>query len=218
MTISPPVHSLARLLALTALVAGAAPARAAGEAVFVSLGEPTPPGARAGDSARVVERLAAAGTRLRRVELTAPGMRVEQLRQGPLGQAVSLRPKFVTLSIGPADACGTTELRAFARDLHVVTELLRRNAGLVVLSTMALPEGPCSRSGPALRRRVEAFNAVIARAAEQNAVHLAQVRAVREGQADGDDLSSPWELAVTAELEQALAAARAAQARPGTRG
>ena len=216
MKISPPVHSLARLPAvagvLAALLAAAAPARAAGQAVYVSLGEETPPGARAGDSARLVERLAAAGTRVRRVELTSPGIRVEQIRQGLLGQAVSLRPKIVTLSVGAADACGTTELRAFARDLHVVTELLRRNSGLVVLSTMAPPGGPCSRSGPALRRRVEAFNAVIARAAAQNGVWLAEVRG------DDGDASSPWEVAVAAELEHALAAARAAQARPGPRG
>lgn len=216
MKISLPVHSLARLPAvagvLAAVLAAAAPARAAGQAVYVSLGEQTPPGARAGDSARIVERLATAGTRVRRVELTAPGLRVEQLRQGPLGQAVALRPKIVTLSIGAADACGATELRAFARELHVVTELLRRNSGLVVLATMAPPEGPCSRSGPALRRRVEAFNAVIARAAAQNGVRLAEVRR------DDGDASSPWEVAVTAELEHALAAARAAQARPGPRG
>ncbi|HYD39243.1 MAG TPA: SGNH/GDSL hydrolase family protein [Anaeromyxobacter sp.] len=218
MKISPSVHPLARLLALTCALGAAAPARAAGEAVYVSLGDVTPPGARAGDSARIVERLGTAGTRVRRVELTAPGMRADQVRQGPLGQAVSLRPKIVTLSIGAADACGTTELRTFARDLHVVTELLRRNSGLVVLSTMAIPEGPCSRAGPALRRRVEAFNAVIARAAAQNGVHLAELREVREAQADEDDASSPWEIAVAAELEHALAAARAAQARPGSRG
>jgi hypothetical protein len=212
------MHSLARLLALASALASAAPVRAAGEAVYVSLGEVTPPGARAGDSARLVERLATAGTRVRRVELTGSGVRAEQLRQGPLAQALSLRPKIVTVAIGAADACGTTELRSFARDLHVVTELLRRNSGMVVLSTMAIPAEPCSRSGPALRRRVEAFNAVIARAAAQNGVHLAEVREGREAPADEDDLSSPWETAVAAELEHALAAARAAQARPGSRG
>lgn len=206
------MRPLARsLVLLAALLGSAGPARAASELVYVALGEQAPPGARAGDPARIAGRLAAAGSRVRRVELTAPGMRMEEVRPGPLGQVLSLRPKIVTLSIGAADACGTTELRRFARDLHVVTELLRRNSGMVVLSTMAPPEGPCTTSGTALRRRVEGFNAVIVRAAVQNGVRLAELR-------PGDGDASPWEVAVAAEVEHALAAARAAQARPGSGG
>ena len=213
------MHPLARSFVLLALLLPSAAAPAGREVVYVAIGEQTPPGARAGDPARVAERLAAGGGLVRRVELTARGIRVEEVRQGLLGQAVSLRPKVVTLSIGPADACGTTELRRFARDLHTVTELLRRNSGVLVLSTMDVPdvpEGACSRSGAALRRRVEAFNAVIVRAAEQNGVRLADVRGVRSDD-EGED-ASPWAVAVAAELEHALAAGRAAQARPGSRG
>lgn len=216
MTTSVPVHSLARPFVLLALLASSSPALAAPELVYVAIGERTPPGARAGDPARIAERLAAAGGRVRRVELTAPGVRAEEIRQDLLGQAVSLRPKVVTLSIGAGDACGTTELRRFARDLHIVTELLRRNSGVVVLSTLDVtdvPEGSCSRTGPALRRRVDAFNAVIVRAATQNNVLLAQVRPAGEGTA------SRWEVAVAAELDAALSpAARALGARPSPRG
>lgn len=207
------MRTLARSLLLhtaifAAVLAPSTRALAAGELVYVALGERTPPGARSGDQDRIADRLAAGRGRIRRVDLTAPGVRAEDVRRTSLAPALSLRPKVVTLAIGAADACGTTELRRFARDLHVVTELLRRNSGVVVLSTMATPDGPCSRSGAALHRRVAAFNAVIARAASQNGVLLAQVRPGGEGPA------SPWETAVAAELENALSpAARGPEAR-----
>ncbi len=203
-----PARSLLVHAAVVAAVLVPSPAPAAGDLVYVALGERTPPGARSGDQDRIAGRLAAGRARIRRVDLTAPGLRAEDVRRTSLAPALALRPKVVTLAIGAADACGTTELRRFARDLHVVTELLRRNSGVVVLSTMATPEGPCSRSGPALRRRVAAFNAVIARAASQNGVLLAQVRP------DGEGPESPWEAAVAAELENALSpAAHASEAR-----
>jgi hypothetical protein len=136
------------------------------------------------------------GRRVRLVDLRGPEAGLVEIRGRQLAQALALRPAVVVLSLGPADLCGATSLRTFARELHVVTDLLRLNTRRAAVSTREA----CAAAGPGagLRLRLEAFNWTIVQSAIRNNVLLLDVRADRD-RAPGS--SDPL---LVAELEEAL--------------
>ncbi len=167
-------RSACRILLFTSLVL--APARTLPrELVYVALGEQAHLGMQAGDPDRIAAVLGSTGRRVRVIDLTAPGVTSESIRRDQLRNVVALRPFLVTLAVGAADACGGTPLRRFARDLEIIADLLHRNVPNVIVSTFGPPDQRCTRSGPALARRVDAFNWAIVRAVKRNRLSLADV-------------------------------------------
>jgi lysophospholipase L1-like esterase len=136
----------------------------------------------------------------------------------------------VTNGIGLNDVMQGRKLADFSRELEIVADFVRRTKATVVIQT--LPDVSLSPSAkgaaPSLARRVEAFNAVIARVAERHGFVVADVwggtrRALRDrgGElfaADGFHPSAAgyevWAEAVWPALERAVVSPRVQARRP----
>ena len=136
-------------------------------------GSPVERAATAAALSSLAERV---GKPMRLIDLTTPGATSADIRTDQLGRAVALRPARVTLTFGSADVCGATSLRSFARDLQIIVDLLQRNSGHVIISTIAAPAGPCSLSGAALRHRLEAFNLTIMQTGQRHGSTLVEAQ------------------------------------------
>jgi hypothetical protein len=190
----------ARWLTAAVLLCAAGRARAAPELLYVAVGGSAEltGAARTGDPARIAGRLEAGGRRVRLVDLTAPGAGASAVRAEQLLRAVALRPALVTVALGPVDVMAKASLKGFSRDLEIVADLLRRNAGTVVVAT--LPHAEVLRPGAdrAFRRRVDAFNWAIVRIARRHGLTLVDLR--REPGAS----AASWEEAAAPVVERAL--------------
>jgi lysophospholipase L1-like esterase len=169
------------LAALAALLAG--PARAAPPPVYVALGDSTATGMGAerggGYPERLAQRLAAAGTPVRLVNLGVPGATAEDLRKAQVPRAVSEGPALVTLGIGLNDVVRGRPLADFARDLEIAADALARTKAAVVVSELPdLSRAPAAALPAAtLARRIAAFNATLRRVAERHGFAVAEVEA-----------------------------------------
>lgn len=175
-------------------LAGAVPSARA-EVLYVAIGgtyafDGAP---RPGDPARLASRL---GQAVRVVDLTVPGATAFHVRASQLERAIALRPRLVTLAVGPADVVDGASLASFARDLHVVTELLRKAGATVVISTLPpaarLREAPT----PAFQLRVESFNWAIRRIAAYNGLQLVDLAA----RAPAREVHPSWSAALSAAI------------------
>jgi hypothetical protein len=187
------------LVPILLLVAAASP-RSERELIYVAVGGFVESGgARAGDPARVVERLERARPRVRLIDLTAADATVHDVRNEQLRRAMAARPALVTIAIGASDVRGPSSLRSFSRDLQVVADLLHRTKATVVISTIPNARGLADHPGRAFRRRVDAFNWAIVRIARRHGFVLADVRA-RAGLPE-----SSWAVTVGRAIDGALA-------------
>ncbi len=151
--------------------------------VYVALGDSTAAGVGAerggGYPERLAQRLAAAGTPVRLVNLGVPGATAEDLRKTQVPRAVADGPALVTVGIGLNDVLGGRPLADFARDLEIAADALSRTKAGVVFSE--LPDVSRSPSGasapPSLARRIAAYNATIHRVAERHGFVVAELEA-----------------------------------------
>jgi lysophospholipase L1-like esterase len=169
---------LAGLLALLAI-----PARAA-QPVYVALGDSTAVGVGAdrggGYPERLAQRLAAAGTPVRLVNLGVPGATAEDLRKLQVPRALGEAPALVTIGIGLNDVVRGRPLAEFARDLEIAADALSRAKAAVVVSELPdLSRAPAGAgaSPAAAARRIAAYNATIRRVAERHGFTVAEVEA-----------------------------------------
>jgi acyl-CoA thioesterase-1 len=166
----------------------------AGEQVYVALGGSgaSPGVALPGDPARLCERLRSAGVKARVVDLTAPTASIRDIRRGQLMRALAANPTLVTLALGPADACGSTSLDEFSRDMETVADLLERTRARVLIS-MPNPASICGATTRIPRVRTEAFKWAIVRTAKRHHLTVVVVAKSRGGRswlaAVGDAIS-----------------------------
>ncbi|WP_242345302.1 SGNH/GDSL hydrolase family protein [Anaeromyxobacter terrae] len=183
-----------RRLALVVIVLGAgtasaqaAPAREAA-LVYLALGDSTAVGVGAatggGYPQRLARRLEASGVPVKLTVLGVSGATTAELRRDQLPKVLAARPALITIGTGINDLMQGRKLSEFARDLEVVADLVRRTKATVVLQT--LPDLTFSPAGygapPSLGRRIEAYNATIARVAERHGFVLADVYGKSRGQ------------------------------------
>ncbi|WP_242355249.1 SGNH/GDSL hydrolase family protein [Anaeromyxobacter sp. SG64] len=167
-------------LALAAGRAFALPARGA-PLVYLALGDSTAVGVGAasggGYPQRLARRLDSSGVPVKLTVLGVSGANTADLRRDQLPKVMAARPALVTIGTGINDLMQGRPLAEFARDLEIVADLVRRTKATVVLQT--LPDLTFSPAGhgapPSLGRRIEAYNAVIARVAERHGFVLADV-------------------------------------------
>jgi lysophospholipase L1-like esterase len=176
-----------RVLSLIALVAGAGvphPAGASSPILYVALGDSTATGVGAehggGYPDRLARRLGASGVPVRLLNLGVPGATAEDVRRTQLPRVVQERPALVTIGIGLNDLVRGRSLRDFARDLHVIADLVERTQAAVIVSELPdVSRSPSAAGSPAsLRRRVAAYNAAIRQTAERHGFEVAPVEAV----------------------------------------
>jgi hypothetical protein len=193
-------------LALLLLAAVGLARASADDLVVVRLGERSDGDAGTDELEAATVSAQTSGKRVRVVDLRAAGAGLRTIRIQQLPKALLLRPRVVTLSLGSADLCGDTSLRTFARELHVVAELLRRNVHTIVVSSLSPPGETCARGGPRLLHRLEAFNATISQSAQRNRLLTVDARE------RGDRRRAPDPL-IVAQLEGALVSTPSAPSR-----
>ncbi|ABS24289.1 GDSL-type esterase/lipase family protein [Anaeromyxobacter sp. Fw109-5] len=231
-----PHRGRAALAAALLLLAGAARAQLperpkAGRGApiaYLAMGDSTAVGvgggAGGGYPQRLARRLEASGVPVKLAVVAASGATIADLRRDQLPEVMAKRPALVTIGVGINDLMQGRKLADFARDLEVVADLVRRTKATVVLQT--LPDLTFSPAGhgapPSLGRRLEAYNATIARVAERHGFVLSDVygksrRAFRDRQAelfakDGFHPSSAgyevWTEALWPDVERAVVAPR----------
>ena len=166
---------------LAVLLAG--PARAAPPPIYVALGDSTAVGVGAerggGYPERLAQRLAAAGTPVRLVNLGVSGATAEDLRKVQVPRAVGESPALVTVGIGINDLVRGRPLADFARDLEIAADAIARTKAAVVVSELPdLSHAPASSVPPStMARRIAAFNATLRRVAERHGFAVAEVEA-----------------------------------------
>jgi lysophospholipase L1-like esterase len=173
------------LLAVLPAVAGL-PGRAGAAApiLYVALGDSTATGVGAeqggGYPDRLARRLGAGGVPVRLLNLGVPGATAEDLRRTQLPRVMQERPALVTIGIGLNDLVRGRPLRDFARDLHVVADLVARTQAAVVISELPDVSRSPSAAGSraSLERRVAAYNAAIRQAAERHGFEVAPLEAI----------------------------------------
>jgi acyl-CoA thioesterase-1 len=183
--------SIAGLALLACLALAARGARAAPPIAYVALGDSTAVGVGAdrggGYPERLARRIEASGVPVRLQVVAQSGATAADLRRAQLPRVMELRPAFITIGIGINDVMQGRSLRDFARDLEIVSDLVRRTKATVVISTLPdLSAAPSAGTGKgSLSRRIEAFNAAIRTTAERHGfvvadVHAATRRSLRE--------------------------------------
>jgi acyl-CoA thioesterase-1 len=232
------------LAATLLLLAGAAsaqpaPARTRGAPVaYLAMGDSTAVGVGGGGGGgypqRLARRIDASGVPVKLEVVAVSGATVADLRRDQLPKVMAKRPALVTIGIGINDLMQERKLGEFARDLEIVADLVRRTKATVVLQT--IPDFTFSPAGegapPSLGRRIEAYNATIARVAERHGFVLADVygrsrHAFRDRGSelfakDGFHPSSVgyelWAEAMWPEVERAVVAPRVEAMRPAAAG
>lgn len=227
-------------LAALLLVAGAGRAEAQSPAgrgaplAYVAMGDSTAVGVGGGGGGgypqRLARRLESSGVPVKLEVLAVSGATAADLRRDQLPKLMAKRPSLVTIGVGINDLMQGRSLADFARDLEIVADLVRRTQATVVLQT--LPDLTSSPAGdgapPSLGRRIEAYNASIARVAERHGFLLSDVygrsrRAFRERPQDlfAKDGFHPsakgyelWADAMWPDVERAVVAPRAQGRRP----
>lgn len=222
---------------LGATEARAAPVRGGPPVVYLAMGDSTAVGVGAPDGGgyplRLARRLEAAGVAARLTLVAASGATAADVLREQLPRVQAARPTLVTIGIGLNDVMQGRKLADFARDLEILADFVRRTKATVVILT--LPDvslSPSARGAPpSLSRRVEAFNATIARVAERHGFVVADVwGATRRGLRErGEELFGPdgfhpsaagyelWADAVWPALEAAAVTPRVQARRPGAR-
>jgi lysophospholipase L1-like esterase len=177
----------AALAAAAAVAVAALPASAAAPITYVALGDSTAVGVGAGPRGgypqQIARRLEAGGVPVKLVNLAVSGATVADLRRDQLPKAMSSRPTLVTICIGVNDLTQGRPLREFARDLHTVSDLVKRTRAAVVIATLPdLTLAPSARAAkPSFGRRIEQYNAAIQTVAERHGFLVADVhRASRD--------------------------------------
>jgi lysophospholipase L1-like esterase len=226
--------ALAVVLAPLALVAGRA--RAATPPVYVALGDSTAVGVGAdrggGYPERLAQRLAAAGTPVRLVNLGVSGATAEDLRKTQVPRLAGEAPALVTIGIGLNDVVRGRPLAEFARDLEVAADAIARTKAVVVVSELPdLSRAPSAQIAPAaLARRIAAYNATLRRVAERHGFAVGPVEvATRRAFAARPELFAQdgfhpsargyeaWTDALWPTVQQALAPRVQARRGPGAR-
>jgi acyl-CoA thioesterase-1 len=152
--------------------------------LYVALGDSTAVGVGAeeggGYPERLARRLGARGVPVRLENLGVPGATAEDLRRTQLPRLMAERPALVTIGIGLNDLVRGRPLRDFARDLHVIADLVARTHAVVILSELPDVSRSPSAAGSAasLGRRVAAYNAAIRQAAERHGFAVGPLEAV----------------------------------------
>jgi lysophospholipase L1-like esterase len=186
-----------------------------------------------GYPARLARRLEAAGVPVKLTVVAASGATVADARRVQLPRVQAARPALVTIGIGLNDVMQGKKLAEFARELEILSDFVRGTKATVVVQT--LPDvslAPAAHGAPpSLARRIEAFNAAIARAAERHGFLVADVwattrRALRDrGEelfgADGFHPSAEgyevWAEAMWPAVERAVVTPRVQARRPGAK-
>lgn len=163
------------LAAAFLVVAALAPAtaRAAGAPLtYVALGDSTAVGVGAADGlgypARLARRIEAAGLPVKLLNLGVSGATVADLRRDQLPRAMGAQPGLVTIFIGINDVVKERPLREFARDLHMVADLVKRTKAIVVISTLPDLSTWPSGASASITRRTAQYNAAIQTVAERH--------------------------------------------------
>ncbi len=218
-----------------AAAAWAQPAPARGAPIsYLAMGDSTAVGVGGGGGGgypqRLARRLEASGVPVKLDVVAASGATIADLRRDQLPKVMAKRPALVTIGIGINDLMQGRKLAEFSRDLEIVADLVRRTKATVVLQT--IPDLTFSPAGvgapPSLGRRIEAYNATIARVAERHGFVLSDVygrsrRAFRDrpGElfaSDGFHPSSTgyelWADAMWPDVERAVVAPRVQARRP----
>lgn len=177
------LRSLAALAALFASGDAAAQPRGA-PVVYAAIGDSTAVGTGADDggggyAARLARKLEQSGLSVKFQLVAVSGANAGDLRRDQLPKVMSSRPNLVTIGVGINDVMQGRKLAEFARDLEIVADLVRRTKAIVVIQTIPdLTQSPSAKGAPAsLGRRIEAFNATIARVAERHGFIVADVHA-----------------------------------------
>ncbi|MGC3998800.1 MAG: SGNH/GDSL hydrolase family protein [Anaeromyxobacter sp.] len=161
------------LMPASSLAATPLPYLALGDSTAVGVGAVT----GGGYPDRLARRLAGAGLEVKLTNLGASGATVADLRRDQLPRATGKGAGLITLCIGINDVLRERPLGEFARDLHVVGDMLMRTKARVVIC--ALPDLTLSPSGqgapPALLRRIDQYNAAIRTVAERHGFEVADL-------------------------------------------
>jgi lysophospholipase L1-like esterase len=201
---------------------------------YLAMGDSTAVGVGGGEGGgypqRLARRIEASGVPVRLDVVAASGATIADLRRDQVPKVMAKRPALVTIGVGINDLMQGRKLAEFARDLEIVADLVRRTKATVVLQT--IPDLTSSPAGvgapPSLGKRIEAYNATIARVAERHGFVLSDVygrsrRAFRDRSgelfsSDGFHPSSKgyelWADAMWPDVERAVVAPRVQAQRP----
>jgi lysophospholipase L1-like esterase len=124
------------------------------------------------------------------MNLGAGGATASGVRSRQLPRAVELRPDLVTLSVGPNDITDKRDLESYARDIDTILETLtRRTSAIVVVNLIpdltVTPRFSGTEIESSLRRRVVAFNEVLARQARAYGAEVVDLYAASQREVPG---------------------------------
>lgn len=151
------------------------PAGATASLTYVALGDSTVEGVGASAPARnyvsrLHERLRSVFPEAKLANLGEGGATASGVLYRQLPLALDLRPRLVTLSVGPNDITGRRALADYARDIDGILRALATGTGAVVVVTLIPDLGVTPRfrgqaAEPLVRQRVIEFNEVLGRQA-----------------------------------------------------
>lgn len=150
--------------------------------VYVALGDSTVYGVGAGDPAnnyvsRLYERLRSVYPHARLVNLGVSGATAADVRKAQLGQAVTLRPDLLTLSIGPNDITRGRDVGQYEQDVGAILRTLMRETTAVVVVNLipdlaVTPRFRGTEHEAKVGRRVLAFNEALGRQARAHGAEV----------------------------------------------
>ena len=183
-------------------VARLLPAEPAAPVLYVALGDSTVEGIGASSPARnyvgrLHERLRAVYPRARLINFGEGGATAAGVRSHQLPRALELQPDLVTLSVGPNDITRERNLESYARDIDaILRSLTRRTTAVVVVNLIpdltVTPRFRGTEIEPQVRRRVVAFNEILARQALAYGAEVVDLYAASQREVPGrPDLIGP---------------------------
>lgn len=150
--------------------------------LYVALGDSTVYGVGAGDQAnnyvsRLYERLRSVYPHARFVNLGVSGATAADVRKAQLGQAVTLRPDLLTLSIGPNDITRGRDVGQYEQDVGAILRTLMRETTAVVVVNLipdlaVTPRFRGTEHEAKVGRRVLAFNEALGRQARAHGAEV----------------------------------------------